>query len=73
VADPVKARAQHKDLKPQMHIMTPGGWREVKEAAAPWLGGTYLVRLTDGTSEIQEPDFLWLLRVNTLNAKGNRH
>lgn len=69
MGDPMKARAQHKDLKSQMHIMTTRGWREVKEAAVPWLAGTYLVRLTDGTSEIQEPDFLWLLRVNTLKER----
>lgn len=53
----------HKDLKPSMQILTKSGWATVY--AAPIRNGDkLLVRLTNGRSEIRDPEYLWVRRVN---------
>jgi hypothetical protein len=62
-------RTRHKDLVPGMSILTPTGWRTVTSTPVPWLGGALLVHLSNNKTEVQDPDFVWVRRINTLNAK----
>jgi len=54
----------HKNLKPDMQVLTRHGWRTVQNAPIP-SGNKLLVRLTNGQAEIHEPDYQWVRRTNT--------
>lgn len=56
-------RTAHKDLKPGMEVLTDKGWATVHALPIP-TNQNFLVRLTNGRSEIREPDYLWVRRVN---------
>jgi hypothetical protein len=51
----------HKDLKPSMQILTTRGWATVYTEPTP-SGTKLLVRLTNGRSEIRDPEYLWVRR-----------
>lgn len=58
-------RTAQKDLRRGMQVLTVRGWRTVNSTPVPWLAGALLVRFTTGKSEIHEPDYLWVRRINT--------
>lgn len=59
----------HKNLKPDMVVLTQRGWRTVESVPQPWLidparPGLLRVPFVGGEAAIEKPDHLWVRRTN---------